>query len=507
LRPFVLCQVPRTKFHTHKNKGRTKKINSEISMSKRSVIFILSLQLIGTTTYAQSETPKNILLICIDDLRPELASFGAEHIYSPNIDKLAQKGRPFLNHFVNAPSCGPSRYTLLTGMYGPAGNDALFLRAKQVENGQGNAQPTMPEWFKKYGYTTVSVGKVSHHPGGLGGPDWNDGQAIELPNAWHRSLMPVGAWQHPRGAMHGLANGTIRSKEKGTMPVYEAAANEGDTYPDDLITEQALSELETLSSTADTPFFLAVGIIKPHLPFGAPKEFLDLYNDASFPENPYPNKPQGKSTWHPSGEMMQYNLWQKDMFNDADFAVELKKYYAACVSYADAQVGKILKKLEETGADKNTIVALWGDHGWNLGEHGIWGKHNLFDVALKSPLIIYAPGMAEPGEKALGIVETLDIFPTLCDITGLPKADFSQGNSLVPMLENPMASGHAAVSYLKNAQSIRVPGYRLIAHNDESMELYDYESTEKENRNIADDHPDKVAELKRLLRSKLDRVR
>ena len=170
-------------------------------------------------------------------------------------------------------------------------------------------------------------------------------------------------------------------------------------------------------------------------------------------------------------------------------------------------MGKILKKLEETGADKNTIVVLWGDHGWNLGEHGIWGKHNLFDVALKSPLIIYAPGMAEPGEKALGIVETLDIFPTLCDITGLPKADFSQGNSLVPMLENPMASGHAAVSYLKNAQSIRVPGYRLIAHNDESMELYDYESTEKENRNIADDHPDKVAELKRLLRSKLDRVR
>jgi iduronate 2-sulfatase len=476
-------------------------------MKNRSFILILSLLVMGIDANAQSEKPKNILLICIDDLRPALASFGAEHIHSPNIDLLAKKGRPFLNHFVNAPSCGPSRYTLLTGTYGPAGNDALFQRAKLITKTGIDKRPTMPEWFKKHGYTTVSVGKVSHHPGGLGGADWNNEQIIEIPNAWNRNLMPVGSWQHPRGAMHGLANGSIRSKEKGAMPVYEAAANASDTYPDDLITEQTLMELETLASDADKPFFLAVGIIKPHLPFGAPQKYVDLYNKVSFPVNPYPNKPKGKSTWHPSGEMMQYNLWQKDVFNDVDFALELRKYYAACVSYADAQVGKILKKLKKTGADKNTIVVLWGDHGWNLGEHGIWGKHNLFDVALKSPLIIYTPGLMQPGEKATGIVETLDIFPTLCDLTGLPKANFNQGISLIPLLENPIQSGHTAVSYLQNAQSIRVPRYRLIEHNDEYTELYDYESPEKENRNIANDHPEKVAELKHMLHTKLERIR
>ncbi len=472
-------------------------------MKNRSFIFILSLLIIGINAYAQSKKSKNILLICIDDLRPELASFGAEHIQSPNIDQLAQKGRPFLNHFVNAPSCGPSRYTLLTGTYGPAGNNALFQRAKLITKANTDTHPTMPEWFKKHGYTTVSVGKVSHHPGGLGGMDWNDEQVIEMPNAWHRNLMPVGPWQHPRGAMHGLANGSIRSKEKGTMDVYEAAPDTSDTYPDDLIIEQALTELETLTATPDNPFFLAVGIIKPHLPFGAPKKYLDLYDNVVFPENPYPNKPQGKSTWHPSGEMMQYNLWDKDVFKDTHFALELRKYYAACVSYADAQVGRILKKLEETGAHKNTIVVLWGDHGWNLGEHGIWGKHNLFDTALRSPLIVYTPGLIKPGEKATGIVETLDIFPTLCDLTGLPKAEFSQGSSLISMLENPIQSGHAAVSYLQKAQTIRVPRYRLIAHDDEFMELYDYESAEKEKRNIADKNPKKVAELKYMLRTKI----
>ncbi|MGB3151794.1 MAG: sulfatase-like hydrolase/transferase, partial [Maribacter sp.] len=197
-------------------------------MYNRSVIFILFLCALGMNTYAQSEKPKNILLICIDDLRPELASFGQEYIHSPNIDELAQNGRTFFNHYVNAPSCGPSRYTLLTGTYGPSGNNALFQRSQELVKNKKNTHPSMPEWFKEHGYTTVSVGKVSHHPGGLGGADWNDEMVIEMPNAWHRSLMPVGDWQHPRGAMHGLKNGKVRSMEKGTMPIYEAAMKEGD---------------------------------------------------------------------------------------------------------------------------------------------------------------------------------------------------------------------------------------------------------------------------------------
>jgi iduronate 2-sulfatase len=472
-------------------------------MNKVRVIFTVSLWILGISAYAQSQDQKNILLICIDDLRPELASFGKEYIHSPNIDSLAQKGRSFLNHYVNAPSCGPSRYTLLTGLYGPSGNNALFERAQKISNKKNPLHPSMPEWFKGHGYTTVSVGKVSHHPGGLGGPNWNDEQVVEIPNAWHRNLMPVGLWQHPRGAMHGLKNGKVRDKEKGAMAVYETAINEGDIYPDDLITEQALKELETLGTKPGKPFFLAVGILKPHLPFGVPEKFLKLYDNVSIPENPYPNKPEGRSTWHPSNEIKQYDLWGRDLYSDKEFALELRKYYAACVSYADDQVGRILRKLKETGKDKNTIVVLWGDHGWNLGEHAIWGKHNLFDTALRSPLIIYTPEMKDGGAKSKGIVETLDIFPTLCDLTTVPKADFASGRSLLPMLEDASASGHPAVSYWKKAQTIRVPNYRLIVHEDNFVELYSYDSFEKEKLNIADKNQGKVEELKKLLHAKL----
>lgn len=472
-------------------------------MNVRNFIFTLFLGLLAVYTYGQTKEPKNILFISIDDLRPELASFGAVHIRSPNIDGLAQKGRSFLNHYVNAPSCGPSRYTLLTGMYGPVNNNALFLRSNKIRNEGIMAEPTMPEWFKDNGYTTVSVGKVSHHPGGLGGADWNDEQIIEIPNAWHRSIMPVGAWKHPRGAMHGLSDGAIRSREKKTMDVYEAADGEVSKYPDDLITDSALQELEILTSDTEKPFFLAVGLIKPHLPFGTPKKYLDYYNGVEFPENPYPNKPEGKSTWHPSNEMRQYNMWDKNPVTDADFALELRKYYAACVSYADAQVGLILQKLKDTGADKNTIVILWGDHGWNLGEHAIWGKHNLFETALRSPLIIVDTEMTNPGEKTTSIVETLDIFPTLCEMTQIPQPSFINGKSLVPILENPTAKGHTAAAYLPNAKTIRVPQYRLIAHDDETMELYDYASPKKENLNIAKQQPEKVQELKQLLNAKL----
>ena len=134
------------------------------------------------STNSQSEKHKNVLLICIDDLRPELASFGKSYIKSPNIDKLANEGRAFQNHYVNAPSCGPSRYTLLTGLYGPPKNDALFLRSQEMQNESNTVFPSMPEWFKQNGYSTVSVGKVSHHPGGRGGADWNDSTIIETPN-------------------------------------------------------------------------------------------------------------------------------------------------------------------------------------------------------------------------------------------------------------------------------------------------------------------------------------
>jgi len=437
----------------------------------------------------------NVLLICVDDLRPELASFGASHIHSPNIDRLAEEGRAFHRHYVNAPSCGPSRYTMLTGRYGPADNHALFKRADRVKKDPTSVPPSMPEWFRTHGYTTVSVGKVSHNPGGLGGADWNDETALEVPNAWDRHLMPCGDWQHPRGAMHGLANGEIRPKGRKKMDVYQSAVGDDTIYPDGLIMDEGLKQLRMLAAD-DKPFFLAVGLIKPHLPFGAPAKYMKFYDDVEFPPIAHPEKPGGKTTWHGSGEFMKYNCWGKDPRQDAAFALEVRKHYAACVSYSDSHVGELLAELDKLGLKDDTVVVLWGDHGWHLGEHAIWGKHSLFEEALRSPLIIRYPGLKSPGVKSDAVVETRDLFPTLCDLVGAPIPDFAGGQTLRPQLENPAASGHAAVAYfVRGLRTLRTDRWRLVAHKDGYVELYDHTSAEKENLNVADQYPGVVKKL------------
>ena len=476
------------------------KINTLILIFCIGSYFMLSTNCEEPQKSQETQKP-NVLLICVDDLRPELKSFGAEYIQSPNIDALAKKGISFQKHFVNAPSCGPSRYTLLTGQYGPAGNQALFQRAGNIAKGE-TVNPSMPEWFKKHGYTTVSVGKVSHHPGGRGGPDWNDSTNIEMPEAWDKHLMPVGEWQHPRGMMHGLANGEIRIKSSD-MDVFQSTEGDDSIYPDGLITAEALKQLKVLSSGNEKPFFLAVGIIRPHLPFGAPKSYLDAYDGVELPPIAHPNKPEGKSTWHQSGEYKQYNRWGKDPNKDAAFADDVRRHYAACVSYADAQVGKILAELKETGADKNTIVVLWGDHGWHLGEHAVWGKHTLFEESLHSPMILHYPGMENAGSKTDAIVETVDIFPTLCDIVGLESPNFVQGNSLKGLIEDPNSAGHPAIAYWKNAKTIRSTTHRLILHEDGFAELYDHTNSANETKNVADDNPEIVAELTKKINAKM----
>lgn len=444
----------------------------------------------------------NVLLICVDDLRPELKSFGAEYISSPNIDALAEKGIKFQKHFVNSPSCGPSRYTLLTGQYGPAGNNALFSRANIIKQGTQKVDKSIPEWFRAYGYTTVSVGKVSHHPGGRGGKNWNDSTKVEMPNAWDKHLMPVAEWQHPRGMMHGLANGETRVKS-GSMAVFQTVEGDDNIYPDGAITDEAVKQLGALASNKEKPFFLAVGIIKPHLPFGAPKTYYDRYDGVDFPEIKHPQKPQGRTTWHGSGEFMGYNRWGKNPNKDADFADDVRRHYAACVSYADAQVGKILAALKKTGADKNTIVVLWGDHGWHLGEHAIWGKHSLFEESLHAPLIIHYPGMKHEGANTDAIVETVDIFPTLCDLAEIEIPEYADGTSLKEILVDPNAKGHYAISYNNKASTIRTETHRMSLHKDGYVELYDHTNEEKETKNIAKEYPELVKELKVKLSNRL----
>lgn len=448
-----------------------------------------------------SDDRLNVLLICVDDLRPELKCFGADYIHSPNIDRLAASGRRFSRHYANAPSCGPSRYTLLTGRYGGASNNALFQRAKQLAK-QPDAVPlSMPGWFRKHGYTTVSVGKVSHHPGGLGGKMWNSENKEEMPGAWDRHLMPVGEWQHPLGAMHGLAHGAIR-KNPEEFPVFEAVDGPNSIYPDGLIAEEGLNQIELLAKEKK-PFFLAVGLLKPHLPFGAPKRFLDLYKNTKLPSIPHPEKPVGITTWHNSQEFMKYNRWGKNPNEDAEFAEQVRLHYAACVSYSDEHVGLLLDKLKELDLAKDTVIVLWGDHGWHLGEHAIWGKHSLFEESLLSPLIIAYPGIEKPGDNACGVVETLDIFPTLCELTAIEKPSFSTGRSLVPMLHDPSAAGHSAVGYTPKAQTLRTDRYRFVLHKSKDVELYDHHSAEKETKNVADAHPEVVKELSKALSVRL----
>lgn len=445
----------------------------------------------------------NVLLICLDDLRPELKSFGATHISSPNIDAFAETGIRFRKHFVNSPSCGPSRYTLLTGQFGPAGNNALFQRADIMNEGTQKVDKSMPAWFKSHGYTTVSVGKVSHHPGGRGGKNWNDSSIVEMPNAWDKHLVPVAEWEHPRGMMHGLANGEVRVKS-GEMDVFQTVAGDDNVYPDGAITNEAIRQLNSLAENTNIPFFMAVGIIKPHLPFGAPKTYYDRYNGVVFPEIKYPQKPKGKTTWHGSGEFMRYHRWGKNPNTDPEFADDVRRHYAACVSYADAQVGKILAELKRTGADKNTIVVLWGDHGWHLGEHGIWGKHSLFEESLHAPLLIHHPEMKNKGASTDAIVETVDIFPTLCDLAGIEIPEYGHGVSLKKIVADPNTTGHDAIAYNGKASTIRTPTHRMILHKDGFVELYDHTSTEKETKNVAGQHEELVEELTYKLKTRLD---
>lgn len=463
-------------------------------------IFRILISSLVCLTSVAVEKP-NLLLICVDDLRPELKCFGAEYIHSPNIDKLASQGRAFNRHYTNAPTCGASRYTLLTGRYGEAGNGALFNRAKRLQQPTHNIAPSMPEWFREHGYTTVSVGKVSHHPGGRGGVNWDDSKQIEMPTAWDRHLMPSGAWQHPRGIMHGLAKGKIRTNSK-QHDVIEAFDGDDSSYPDGLITTEALEQLSQLAET-EKPFFLAVGLIRPHLPFGAPKKYLDLYEDVELPPIPHPEKPSYRTTWHGSGEFMQYNNWQRDPRSDPEFADEVRRHYAACVSYVDAQVGKLLEHLESTGMADNTIILVWGDHGWHLGEHAIWGKHALFEESLHSPLIIHSPSMSNPGQQSAAVVETVDIFPTLCDLAGLSQPDFTDGSSLLPQIHAPLAPGHSAIAYNGKAQTIRTDSYRLILHKDGYAELYDHRISGTETKNQATKYPEIVSQLREQLKMQL----
>lgn len=420
----------------------------------------------------------NILFISIDDLNAQLACYGHKHVSSPNIDKLASEGRMFSRHYVQAPTCGASRFSLLIGEYPPAnGNNGLISKHYMKEN----PSPSLPSTLKENGYTTVSIGKISHHPGGLMGKGWNDPEKIEMPGAWTRSLMPCGKWETPQGAMHGYAGGKPRTR--AYSPRIETTT-ESPAYPDDLILDGAQKELDALVKT-EKPWFLAVGFIKPHLPFTAPQKFLDLYKEVEFPPIPSPEKPTGASLWHRSGEFMGNYADKNDPRKDPEYALDVRKHYAASTSYVDDSVGKLLDHLEKTGSSKNTIVILWGDHGFSLGEKQIWGKHHLYHTALHSPLIVKLPEQKSAGKSSPAVAETIDIYPTICELASIKLPEHLDGKSLAKIVNDPSAeSDGIAISFWSGDKSTITKDTHTIIRKEKPFLKFDLKSDPHEEQNL-----------------------
>ncbi len=448
----------------------------------------------------------NILFITIDDLRPELGCYGNDYIKSPNIDKLAESGAVFTNHFVQIPTCGASRYSMLTGMLpktkGHLSNEAcrnLISRKPETETPE-----TFIHHLRRNGYYTLGVGKISHYPEGLlyGYTD-TIGTEYELPHSWDEMLFNPGKWGTGWNAFFGYADGENRQSLNRQVKPYEMADVPDTGYPDGLSAELAMERLRELAKN-DKPFFLGVGFFKPHLPFNAPKKYWDLYDEEKIPLSPNPNIPENvnKASLHGSGELNGYKLSDenaslKGPVSD-EYARKLRHAYFACVSYTDAQVGKLMDELEKLGLAENTIVVIWGDHGWHLGDQLVWGKHTIFERALRSAFILNIPGKTN-GINIDKVVSTVDIYPTLMDLCHVEMPYSTEGRSLLPLLSNSQAEWEdASYGYFLNGISLRTDRYRLTRYFREAepvIELYDHSTDPYETKNIAADRPEIVERL------------
>lgn len=446
--------------------------------------------------------PPNVLFIAADDLRPELGCYGETHMVTPHIDSLASQGRLFRNHYVAVPTCGASRYSMLTGLRPTSASD---------DNGAFNAMPTtipaQPEsWvdlLRRNGWHTVSLGKITHEPDGY---RWNDSGTYDIGRSsatfpdmrysWNEILFDHSRWGAQRYPLFAYADGTGRVRN--VSPAWEIGVDaEGNSlpdeaYPDGQIAQAAIEKLREFAGDG-TRFCLAVGFQKPHLPFNAPKAYWDLYNPATLPAPSPLAKPTGANTatTTSSGEVNSYT-------GGSDRA-KLRHAYFACVSYVDAQVGKVLAELDALGLADNTIVVLWGDHGWRLDDYGTIGKHALLERALEAPLIIRPPASLRPevfaGVQAEGVVETIDIYPTIAELCGLTPPASAVGSSLVPMIRNPFAPGKThAYSRWGSLTTVRTSDWRLI-QSGSNLDLYDLSTFRYEVQNVASSHPEVVSEL------------
>jgi arylsulfatase A-like enzyme len=451
----------------------------------------------------------NVLFIAVDDLRPELGAYGDAVARTPNLDRLAAGGMLFQRHYAQVPTCGASRYALLTGQRPVTpehlSNEVFVKLLPRVEHPRPES---FAHLFRRNGYHTASIGKISHYPDGrvytYGGKGTGE---LEMPFSWNEVEGPVGKWGTAWNAFFGYADGSSRNASPGNRPAWEVADVPDTGYPDGLIAEAAVSKLGELK---DRSFLLAVGFFKPHLPFTAPKRYWDLYDPDRIGLSPNPGAPDGinPASLHRSGEMFN-NYGSHPSEGGAgvrisdEYARTLRHAYYAAVSYVDAQIGRVVDELDRLGLSDNTIVVVWGDHGWHLGDHTIWGKHTTFERALRSPLIVRVPGMRNPGGATDAIVETVDIYPTLAELCGLSAPPGLGGASFSEVIDDPAAQGSGvAFGYWHGRRTMRTDRYRITEHVEgrPRVELFDHREDPHETINVAKERPEVVERLLARLR-------
>lgn len=467
---------------------------------------------------AAQERP-NVLFIAVDDLKPVLNCFGAKQIKSPNIDKIAAMGTVFANCYCQQAVCSPSRVSLLTGMRPDATGIydlRTYFRDKRPD------AISVAECFKRNGYETVARGKIFH-----GNPDaasWTI-KYKKKPQLGHfdkKFGRAVYGYQDPK-TKKAFIDEAAREKEKsqatgkkinytkirhsvaknGFAPPYECIDGPDNMYLDGELAIEGVNLLKRLSK-GKKPFFLAVGFIRPHLPFNSPKKYWDMYKPEDIKTAAFKSRTSDpvQYAYNGSGELKSgYSV--PDKF-DEDFHRKMIHAYYASVSYVDAQIGKLLNELKRQNLDKNTIIVLWGDHGWHLGDHGMFCKHTNFEQATRAPLLVAAPGY-KGGQVSRSLTEFVDIYPTLCALADIKAPANIQGESLVPILKNPnyqlkdfAVSQYPRENYTIMGYSLRDKRYRLTVWFGKSLksfnvpkesdilagELYDYEKDPDEKFNL-----------------------
>ncbi|MEI8289740.1 MAG: sulfatase [Verrucomicrobiota bacterium] len=464
-------------------------------MNQRFKTFIgsaLSCLLIGVAfgqpARAADASRPNVLFIIVDDLRTELGCYGNKLIQTPNIDRLAAEGMRFERNYCQVPVCGASRASFLTGL---PPTRSRFLDAVVEVDKDAPGVVTLPQHFKNQGYTTIGIGKIFHLVA-------DSHQSWSEP-AWRPNSLPKDDWRNYLNP----ENIALKNKNNLNGPAFERADVPDNAYYDGQFADRAIARLKKLKEEPK-PFFLALGLLKPHLPFNAPSKYWDLYptNKISLAANPFRSYGAPDAAFHQWSELRSYLGIPKQGSLSEETARNLVHGYYAAASYTDALVGKVLAGLDQLGLRKNTIVVLVGDNGYLLGEHGMWTKHCNFEAALRVPLLISAPGLPA-GEKSDSLVQSMDIYPTLCELCNLPPPATLAGTSLVPVLRQPSEQPHQAVfSRWHDSDSVRTERFRYTEWTGKNGRitarmLYDHQQDSAENQNIAE-QPEFAATVKEL---------